>query len=153
MSPEQKIMTSIRKGYRRPHDIEILASEIYTWLCSNKLADREIVTEFVSSVDNSKFPDVIKLTFEYLKRLSTYKGDLLYEESEKIGHLFESINIMTILDLHHEDNIIKESDDLVIKALESKRITNLPEQINTNKPWWSRVSAKHLKADSPNKKL
>ncbi|WP_349974938.1 hypothetical protein [Pseudomonas sp. WHRI 8519] len=153
MSPEQKIMTSIRKGYRRPHDIEILASEIYTWLCSNKLADREIVTEFVSSVDNSKFPDVIKLTFEYLKRLSTYKGDLLYEESEKIGHLFESINIMTILGLHHEDNIIKESDDLVIKALESKRITNLPEQINTNKPWWSRVSAKHLKADSPNKKL
>ena len=153
MSPEQKMMTSITKGYRRPHDIEILASEIYKWLCSDKLADRRIVTEFVSSVNDSKFPDIIKLTFEYLKRLSTYEGELLYEEREKIGHLFESINIMTLLGLHHEDNIIMESDELIIKALKRKRITNLPDQINTDKPWWSRVSAKYLKDHTPNKKL
>lgn len=152
MPHKQKIMTDITNGYRRPHDIEILASEIYTWLCSDKLADRGIITDFVSSVNNSKFPNVITLTFEYLQRLSTHKGELLYEESEKIGHLFESINIMTILGLHHEDDIITESDDLIIKALKSKRITNLPDQINTDKPWWSRVSAKHLKADIPSKK-
>lgn len=76
-------MATIRKGYRRPHDIEMLASEIYTWLCNDKLASREILMEFVSSVNNSKFPDVIQLTFEYLKRLSTHESELLYEESEK----------------------------------------------------------------------
>ncbi|MBI6888895.1 MULTISPECIES: hypothetical protein [Pseudomonas] len=153
MSPEKKIMATIRKGYRRPHDIEMLASEIYTWLCNDKLASREILMEFVSSVNNSKFPDVIQLTFEYLKRLSTHESELLYEESEKIGHLFDSINIMTTLGLHHDDNIIKESDELIINTLKSKRFTNPPKQINTEKPWWSRISDKLLKEHIPNKNL
>ncbi|MFK2915550.1 hypothetical protein [Pseudomonas sp. 3HC3] len=145
------MMAIITKGYRRPHDIEMLASEIYRWLCNDKLTGRKILMEFVLSVNDSKFPDIIKLTFEYLKRLSTHESELLYEESEKIGHLFESINIMITLGLHHDVNIIKESDELIINALKSKRFTSLPKQINTEKPWWNRISDKLLKEHIPNK--
>lgn len=153
MPLNQKIMASIKKGYRRPHDIEVLATEIYTFLCNDDLADSKILTEFRSSVDSSNFPDIIEITFDYLNTLSKSEGKLLHEEREKIGHLFDSINMMAALGLRHDDNIIKESDKVMLGVLMDKQLSNSPNRMKTNKPWWSRILYQRIEEAIPNKKF
>lgn len=144
MSSEQKIKAIISKGYRYPHDIERLAGNIYALLCTGELKNRTIVHEFISSINSSKFPNVLGITFDYLLRLSNDESNLLYEEYEKIGHLFDSINILIELGVPQEGGILKKSDAVIISVLKRKKGKVLISNFNSGKSWWLRISKKYL---------
>lgn len=144
MSPEQKIKVIIAKGYRYPHDIERLAGKIYTLLCAGELKNRAIVQEFISSINSSKFPNILEITFDYLIQISNDESNLLYEEYEKIGHLFDSINILIELGVPQEDGILKKSDAVILDVLKRKKGKVLISNFNSGKAWWLRISKKYL---------
>ncbi|HBA3752443.1 TPA: hypothetical protein J5G91_004717, partial [Escherichia coli] len=144
MTPEQKIKAIIAKGYRYPHDIERLAGNIYGLLCAGKLKNRAIVQEFISSINSSKFPNILGITFNYLIQISNDESNLLYEEYEKIGHLFDSINILIELGVPQEDGILKKSDAVILNVLKRKKGKVLISNFNSGKAWWLRISKKYL---------
>lgn len=144
MSSEQKIKAIISKGYRYPHDIERLAGNIYALLCTGELKNRTIVHEFISSINSSRFPNVLGITFDYLLRLSNDESNLLYEEYEKIGHLFDSINILIELGFPQEGGVLKKSDAVIISVLKRKKGRVLISNFNSGKSWWLRISKKYL---------
>ena len=144
MTPEQKIKAIIAKGCRYPHDIERLAGNIYALLCAGKLKNRAIVQEFISSINSSKFPNILGVTFNYLIQISNNESNLLYEEYEKIGHLFDSINILIELGVPQEDGILKKSDAVILDVLKRKKGKVLISNFNSGKAWWLRISKKYL---------
>lgn len=144
MSPEQKIKAIIAKGYRYPHDIERLAGKIYALLCAGELKNRAIVQEFVSSINSSKFADILWITFNYLIQLSNDESNLLYEEYEKIGHLFDSINILIELGVPEENGVLKKTDAAILDVLKRKKGKVLISNFNSGKEWWLRISKKYL---------
>ena len=87
------IIQLIKKGYRLPHDIEVVACEIYYSSEYNELICKNIVNDFINSVVTSKYSNIVEITYDYMSRLIYSDGNLLYEEFLKVLHLFDSINI------------------------------------------------------------
>ncbi|ELK4757188.1 hypothetical protein RVT21_004481, partial [Escherichia coli] len=73
------------------------------------------------------------------------ESNLLYEEYEKIGHLFDSINILIELGVPQEDGILKKSDAVILDVLKRKKGKVLISNFNSGKAWWLRISKKYLK--------
>ncbi|QHM70987.1 hypothetical protein [Mixta intestinalis] len=135
------IVQLINKGYRLPHDIEVVAGEIYCALQHKELASDDVINEFINSVVTSKYKDIVEITYNYMNRL-IYSGDnLLYEEFLKVLHLFDSINILSFLGLDVSAEIIEKSDADMIFFL--KRYDKWAKQFILEyikgKQWWQRI--------------
>lgn len=104
------IIQLIKKGYRLPHDIEVVACEIYYSSEYNKLICKNIVNDFINSVVTSKYSNIIEITYNYMIRLIYSDGNLLYEEFLKVLHLFDSINIYFYLGMNESLDVIEKSD-------------------------------------------
>lgn len=143
MISEQRILTLLIKGYTYPHDIERLAREIYELPDADKLKNKNIISDFILSVNDSEFHNIVEITFEYLTGLVESDKELLYEEYEKIGHLFDSINIFIRLGLCHDKCIITRVDALIINLLTTRKGKVLFSNFSSDKAWWYRISEKY----------
>ena len=135
------IIQLIKKGYRLPHDIEVVACEIYYSSEYNKLICKNIVNDFINSVVTSKYSNIVEITYDYMSRLIYADGELLYEEFLKVLHLFDSINIFFCLGINVSHDVIEKSDvDMVffLKKYAKWRGDIISSHI-ANKPWWQRV--------------
>ena len=135
------IIQLIKKGYRLPHDIEVVACEIYYSSEYNKLICKNIVNDFINSVVTSKYSNIVEITYDYMSRLIYADGELLYEEFLKVLHLFDSINIFFCLGINESHDVIEKSDvDMVffLKKYE-KWSKNIISSHIENKQWWQRV--------------
>ena len=135
------IIQLIKKGYRLPHDIEVVACEIYYSSEYNKLICKNIVNDFINSVVTSKYSNIVEITYDYMSRLIYSDGNLLYEEFLKVLHLFDSINIFFCLGINESHDVIEKSDvDMVffLKKYE-KWSKNIISSHIENKQWWQRV--------------
>lgn len=135
---EQDVLMRMGREYRFPHDIEYLATIIYNLKKSNGLKDDGLVTKFVQSVRESKYHDIVNLTFGYLKDLSESDGELLFEEYNKIAHLFNSINILIALGVPHDENVLKNAEELLLHVLRTKKGRQLLSDENNSYPWWGK---------------
>lgn len=135
------IIQLIKKGYRLPHDIEVVACEIYYSSEYNKLICKNIVNDFINSVVTSKYSNIVEITYDYMSRLIYSDGDLLYEEFLKVLHLFDSINIFFCLGINESHDVIEKSDvDMVFFLKKYKKWSkNIVSSHIENKPWWQRV--------------
>ncbi|QMI37202.1 hypothetical protein [Escherichia fergusonii] len=140
MSSEQRILTLIIKGYTYPHDIERLAKEIYELPYADKIKNKNIISDFILSVNRSEFHNIVEITFEYLTGLVESDKELLYK---KIGHLFDSINIFIRLGLCHDKCIITKVDALIINLLTTRNGKVLFSNFSSDKVWWYRISEKY----------
>lgn len=133
----------IDKGYKSSHDIEMVATSLYSLILNKKSVDLILIEKFIRSINESMYPNVIDITCEYLERLVNYDGVLLYEEFLKISHLFNSINILFFLYNKNDIALLTEVDDLFLAALKKypkwyKAL--LAEQ--SNDIWWNRIRKK-----------
>ena len=55
------IVQLINKGYRLPHDIEVVAGEIYSALQHKELTSDDVINEFINSVVTSKYKDIVEI--------------------------------------------------------------------------------------------
>nr|WP_303802306.1 hypothetical protein [Snodgrassella alvi] len=135
------IIQLIKKGYRQPHDIEVVACEIYYSSEYNKLICKNIVNDFINSVVTSKYSNIVEITYDYMSRLIYSDGDLLYEEFLKVLHLFDSINIFFCLGINESHDVIEKSDvDMVFFLKKYKKWgKNIVTSHIENKQWWQRV--------------
>lgn len=131
----------IKKGYRLPHDIEVVACEIYYSPEYNKLISENIVNDFINSVITSKYSNIVEITYNYMNKLIYSDGNLLYEEFLKVFHLFDSINIFFCLGLNESLDVIEKSDVAMVFFLEkyAKWSRNVISSHIENKQWWQRV--------------
>ncbi|AFI88501.1 hypothetical protein EXT68_23390 [Pectobacterium parmentieri] len=135
------IIWLVSKGYRLPHDIEVVACEIYYALQGNERVYNDIINDFIKSVMDSKYSNIIEITYDYMDGLIYSDSNLLHEEFLKVIHLFDSINIFIFLELKGPDDIIGKSDAAMIFFLKkyakwSKGVTSVYIE---NKKWWQRV--------------
>ena len=141
--PDKKshIIQLIKKGYRLPHDIEVVACEIYYSSEYNKLICKNIVNDFINSVVTSKYSNIVEITYDYMSRLIYSDGDLLYEEFLKVLHLFDSINIFFCLGINESHDVIEKSDEAMMFFLKkyAKWRGDIISSHIANKPWWQRV--------------
>lgn len=135
------IIQLIKKGYRLPHDIEVVACEIYYSSEYNKLICKNIVNDFINSVVTSKYSNIVEITYDYMSRLIYADGELLYEEFLKVLHLFDSINIFFCLGINVSHDVIEKSDvDMVFFLKKYKKWgKNIVTSHIENKQWWQRV--------------
>nr|WP_303831915.1 hypothetical protein [Snodgrassella alvi] len=135
------IIQLIKKGYRLPHDIEVVACEIYYSSEYNKLICKNIVNDFINSVVTSKYSNIVEITYDYMSRLIYADGELLYEEFLKVLHLFDSINIFFCLGINESHDVIEKSDvDMVFFLKKYKKWgKNIVTSHIENKQWWQRV--------------
>ena len=135
------IIQLIKKGYRLPHDIEVVACEIYYSSEYNKLICKNIVNDFINSVVTSKYSNIVEITYDYMSRLIYADGELLYEEFLKVLHLFDSINIFFCLGINVSHDVIEKSDvDMVFFLKKYKKWGwNIATSDIENKQWWQRV--------------
>lgn len=135
------IVQLINKGYRLPHDIEVVAGEIYSALQHKELTSDDVINEFINSVVTSKYKDIVEITYNYMNRL-IYSGDnLLYEEFLKVLHLFDSINTLSFLGLNVSSEIIEKSDADMIFFLKKydKWARKFISKYISGKQWWQRI--------------
>lgn len=132
----------IKKGYRLPHDIEVVACEIYYSPEYNKLISENIVNDFINSVITSKYSNIVEITYNYMNKLIYSDGNLLYEEFLKVFHLFDSINIFFCLGLNESLDVIEKSDVAMVFFLKkyAKWSRNVISSHIENKQWWQRVT-------------
>lgn len=135
------IIQLIKKGYRLPHDIEVVACEIYYSSEYNELICKNIVNDFINSVVTSKYSNIVEITYDYMSRLIYADGELLYEEFLKVLHLFDSINIFFCLGINESHDVIEKSDvDMVFFLKKYKKWgKNIVTSHIENKQWWQRV--------------
>ena len=135
------IIQLIKKGYRLPHDIEVVACEIYYSSEYNKLICKNIVNDFINSVVTSKYSNILEITYDYMSRLIYSDRDLLYEEFLKVIHLFDSINIFFCLGLNEHLDVIEKSDVAIVFFLKKygKWSRNVISSHIENKQWWQRI--------------
>lgn len=135
------IIQLIKKGYRLPHDIEVVACEIYYSSEYNELICKNIVNDFINSVVTSKYSNIVEITYDYMSRLIYADGELLYEEFLKVLHLFDSINIFFCLGINESHDVIEKSDvDMVFFLKKYKKLGwNIVTSDIENKQWWQRV--------------
>ncbi|MET3701694.1 hypothetical protein [Citrobacter sp. UYEF32] len=135
------IVQLINKGYRLPHDIEVVAGEIYSALQHKELTSDDVINEFINSVVTSKYKDIVEITYNYMNRL-IYSGDnLLHEEFLKVLHLFDSINTLSFLGLNVSAEITEKSDADMIFFLKKydKWARRIISKYILGKQWWQRI--------------
>lgn len=135
------IVQLINKGYRLPHDIEVVAGEIYSALQHKELTSDDVINEFINSVVTSKYKDIVEITYNYMNRL-IYSGDnLLHEEFLKVLHLFDSINTLSFLGLNVSAEITGKSDADMIFFLKKydKWARRIISKYILGKQWWQRI--------------
>lgn len=135
------IVQLINKGYRLPHDIEVVAGEIYSALQHKELTSDDVINEFINSVVTSKYKDIVEITYNYMNRL-IYSGDnLLHEEFLKVLHLFDSINTLSFLGLNVSAEITEKSDADMIFFLKKydKWARRIIYKYILGKQWWQRI--------------
>ncbi|MDX5631146.1 MULTISPECIES: hypothetical protein [unclassified Brenneria] len=130
----------INKGYKLPHDVEVVAYKIYDLSQCIDFIYNDIVKSFIHSVMNSKYNNIIEITYNYMNRL-VYSDNLLYEEFLKVIHLFDSINIFVFLGLKGPAGLIEKADADMLFFLKkhSKWSEILTSGYIENKKWWQRV--------------
>ena len=135
------IIQLIKKGYRLPHDIEVVACEIYYSSKYNKLIYESIINDFINSVVTSNYNNILEITYDYMSRLIYSDRDLLYEEFLKVIHLFDSINIFFCLGLNEHLDVIEKSDVAIVFFLKKygKWSRNVISSHIENKQWWQRI--------------
>lgn len=134
------IVRLINEGYRLPHDVEVVAHKIYDVSQRTDFIDKDILQDFIYSVNNSKYKNIVEVTYNYMNRL-IYSDRLLYEEFLKVTHLFDSINIFISLGFKGSDDITDKSDADMIFFLKryAKWSRTLKSGYIENKKWWKRV--------------
>ena len=135
------IVQLINKGYRLPHDIEVVAGGIYSALQHKELTSDDVINEFINSVVTSKYKDIVEITYNYMNRL-IYSGDnLLHEEFLKVLHLFDSINTLSFLGLNVSAEITEKSDADMIFFLKKydKWARRIISKYILGKQWWQRI--------------
>lgn len=135
------IVQLINKGYRLPHDIEVVAGEIYSALQHKELTSDDVINAFINSVVTSKYKDIVEITYNYMNRL-IYSGDnLLHEEFLKVLHLFDSINTLSFLGLNVSAEITEKSDADMIFFLKKydKWARRIISKYILGKQWWQRI--------------
>ncbi len=138
----KSIQEKLKKEYRYPHDIEAIASAIYTLKMANPLDIQPLVVEFFNRVACSTYSDIVNITYQYLKRLAQYQGKMMDEEYQKIIHLFDSIHIFVNLGIEHDDCVLKKSEELILDVSAKRGKTSLPI-VDESKPWWNEVLEKY----------
>ena len=135
------IIQLIKKGDRLPHDIKVVACEIYYSSEYNKLICKNIVNDFINSVVTSKYSNIIEITYNYMIRLIYSDENLLYEEFLKVLHLFNSINIYFYLEMNESLDVIEKSDVAMMFFLKkyAKWRGDIISSHIENKPWWQRA--------------
>ncbi len=139
---EKNIRAKMQKEYRYPHDIEVIAAEIYTWKVGNKLDIQPILVDFLQSVNCSTYRDIVHITYQYVKRLAQNQGKLLDEEYQKIAHLYDSIHIFVELGMEHDDSMLEGLERLMLEVL-SKRGQAIFPNLDDTKPWWHELLTKY----------
>lgn len=138
------VIKQINKGYKLPHDIEVVAHKIYALsLSEENFANNDIISKFIDSVLTSEYKNIIEITYNYMNKLIYFDGNLLYEEYLKILHLFDSLNIFYYFGLN-ESSKYKEMSDYDIRLLIKKHpkwSKGIPSEVLNfkNKKWWQRV--------------
>lgn len=138
------VIKQINKGYKLPHDIEVVAHKIYALsLSEENFANNDIISKFIDSILTSKYKNIIEITYNYMNKLIYFDGNLLYEEYLKILHLFDSLNIFFYFGLN-ESSKYKEMSDYDIRLLIKKYpkwSKGIPSEVLNfkNKKWWQRV--------------
>ena len=142
MKNNQEILEYLEKVYRLPHDIEIVAADIYAFMMSSQGIENTLLQRFQLSVQHSNYPDIVSRSYAYLSRLAQSDG-LMEEEILKIVHLYDSINIFFKLGLT-DDLRLLEQIDIEMMAFFTKYRKNYKQIVTQNcqnlyKPWWSRL--------------
>jgi len=135
------IVQLINKGYRLPHDIEVVGGGVYSALQHKELTSDDVINEFINSVVTSKYKDIVEITYNYMNRL-IYSGDnLLHEEFLKVLHLFDSINTLSFLGLNVSAEITEKSDADMIFFLKKydKWARRIISKYILGKQWWQRI--------------
>lgn len=148
---EKKIRERIKNEYRYPHDIEAVASDIYKLKLSGELSDTTLLVDFLDSVACSKYTDIANITYEYLERLAQSQGALMYEEYQKIAHLFDSINILIYLGVKSDDCVLERSERLILNLLD-KKDKAMRAALDGSKPWVNKILQNTKRASSIDKK-
>ncbi|WP_108701515.1 hypothetical protein [Phytobacter sp. SCO41] len=135
------IVQLINKGYRLPHDIEVVAGEIYSALQHKELTSDDVINEFINSVVTSKYKDIVEITYNYMNRLIYSGNNLLHEEFLKVLHLFDSINTLPFLGLNVSAEITEKSDADMIFFLKKydKWARRIISKYILGKQWWQRI--------------
>ncbi|MFC6119457.1 hypothetical protein ACFPZP_00005 [Citrobacter bitternis] len=135
------IVQLINKGYRLPHDIEVVAGEIYSALQHKELTSDDVINEFINSVVTSKYKDIVEITYNYMNRLIYSGNNLLHEEFLKVLHLFDSINTLSFLGLNVSAEITEKSDADMIFFLKKydKWARRIISKYILGKQWWQRI--------------
>lgn len=141
------VIKQINKGYKLPHDIEIVAHKIYALSQSEKSsAINDMINKFNASILTSMYKNIIEITYNYMSKLIYFEGNLLYEEYLKILHLFDSINIFFHLGLNESGKYMEMSDSDICFLIKKnpKWAKGIPSEIVDfkNKEWWQRVISK-----------
>jgi len=145
MNDEQirkSIQEKLEKEYRYPHDIEVIASAIYTLKMANELDVQPLLVAFLDRVACSTYSDIVTITYQYLKRLAQSQGKLMDEEYQKIAHLFDSIHIFLDLGIEHDNCVLEKSEKLILDVFAKRGRAFLPI-MDESKPWWNEVLQKY----------
>ncbi|MFD1885034.1 hypothetical protein [Paenibacillus wenxiniae] len=144
---EKSIREKMKKEYRYPHDIEAIASAIYTLKVANEKVASEfdikpILIDFLQSVTCSTYSDIVNITYQYIKQLAQHQGKLMDEEYQKIAHLFDSIHIFVELGIEYDDGVLEKSEKLILDVLGKRGDVLLP-MLDDSKPWWDEIWKKY----------